>query len=429
MQRVCSEGQSGSIGALVCAVAVAAVPLFGHTEGLTIIPQAIAGVASCLAALAFVVRIPRIHIGILAFATLLVFWGITLVDYRSVWVLFQSFAKMSVVAFSAHVLCRTRRDLLMLFGVFGATGLLSVALNWSDLIDLSATVAGEQSLEDKDRFAGTFGNANTAGIYGSTVLLVTLIFFFNRRGWFRWPVLLSGVGGGLAILYFTGSRKAMLGMVLTVLFLPLIATRARQGRRFPWLRVLLLSIIAAVICALLFDKIPFARRLVIELHEGVDAEASSRDRWSMLLAAVRLWQEHPLVGCGFEGFRRLSGFGVYSHCTFTEVLCNGGVFGASLLALFYLVPGIQLARVVGLGRQNGDRSLHIGLLALWLQYVLFSAFHVMWTNADNLCLYMAICGYLSNQERGAEVRKNAIFVLPKEADSDLLRTTREHNIS
>lgn len=392
--------------AVICSLAVVSVALFGHTEGLTIIPQAISALAVGLAIPVLFVRLPRFHIAVLAFTTLLAYWGTTITGISEEWVSYQSLIKMYALALAAHVTCRSERHLLLLFGAYSATGLINVALNWGDLkgLAVSAEVAG--NLADKDRFAGTFGNANTAGIYATTALLLAVIFFYGSKRWLRWLVLLSGGLGGIAILYFTGSRKAMLALGLTAMFIPWMGAQQGGPGQLKWLKWSLLCAATVALCALLFSQLPYTERLFVQFRDGVHAEASSHERADMVEGAVELWWEYPLFGCGFDGFARLSGFQGYSHSTFTEVLCNGGIFGMVLVGIFYGLPGYQLIRITFLRLKPSERSLHIGLLGLWLQFVLFCLFAVMWYNADNLCLFMAMCGYLQEKRwlRTGEVR-------------------------
>lgn len=394
--------------AVACSLAVAGMAVFGNTEGLSRIPQAISVLAVGLAFLAAVLgeRLPGIHLSVMAYIGLVAFWGLTMLEASGVSDLYQRFLKLSAVALAAHIIFRTPRDLLLLFGIFGSTGLVNVALNWGELSDLSAALSGGEEFSAGERFAGTFGNANTAGLYATTTLILALIFFFNARTRLRWLVLLSGAVGGLAVVYFTGSRKSMLALGLTGLFVPWMAAQKGGPGRLRWVRWVVLSAGTLAFCALLFSKLPYTERLLVQLREGIHAEASSDTRADMLASAIELWRQYPLFGCGFEGFARLSGFEVYSHSTLSEVLCNAGVFGMILLGFFYIFPGVQLLRLILASADPEQKGLRVGLLALWLQLVLFSLFGVMYYSGESLCIYMAICGYL--QAQSAVKRRPAV---------------------
>ncbi len=394
MPAMRAEENLGTIPALICSLAIAAFPLFGYTEESNIIAQAISALAVGVAALSLTRRIPSFHFAVLAFMALLAFWGVAVIKSPEVLGAYLRLLKMTALSLAAHVVFRTPKNLLLLFGVFGASGVVGAALNWGDLSSLSASLGGGEALSDKARFAGTFGNANGAGTYATTTLLVALIFFLSSRSRLRWLVLLSGCLGGVVLVYFTGSRKAMLVLGLIALFVPALAIPKGAQGKIKWVLWALFSGITIACFALLLDKLPYTERLLVQIRDGVHAESSSDVRASMLAAAFELWKEHPFFGCGFEGFAMFSGFGVYSHSTFSEVLCNGGLFGFVLLGLFYFLPGAQLARLAFSRSRNVDRRLHFGLFALWAQFALFSLFSVMWYTVENLAIYMAICGYL-----------------------------------
>lgn len=411
--------------AIAGSLAVAGMAVFGNTEGLSRIPQAISIVAVGLAFLAAVLgeRLPGIHLSVMAYGGLVAFWGLTMLEASGVSDLYQRFLKLSAVALAAHIIFRNPKDLLLLFGIFGSTGLVNVALNWGELSELGAALSGGEEFSAAERFAGTFGNANTAGMYATTTLILALVFFFNSRTRLRWLVLLSGVVGGLAVVYFTGSRKSMLALGLTALFLPWMAAQRGGPGRLRWLKWVVLSGATLAFCALLFTKLPYTERLLVQLREGIHAEASSDTRADMLASAIELWRQNPLFGCGFEGFARFSGFEVYSHSTFGEVLCNAGIFGMFLLTLFYLLPGLQLLRLVLARAEPEEKNLRVGLLALWLQLVLFSLFGVMYYSGESLCIYMAICGYL--QANSTARRRPAVL---RETFEPVALWPEEHNM-
>ena len=392
------RGLLGAAAAVVCSLAIASVPVFSTNQELSVIPQALAALGAGLALLTLLQRIPSVHIAMLAYGGLVLFWGITLLSEPELWIDYQSLLKVGLMALACHLVFRSPSQLLLLFGVYCATGVIMLLLNWQQLHTLSASMSGAYVLSERDRFAGTFENANAAGIYGVTLMLCGCIIFFNSRGWWRWPLAALGLVGGLTICFFSGSRKAMLGLGLLILVIPWMASRrpeaitfGRSRRRFRMAAILVLSFAAG---GLVFSQLPFAERLMAPFTEGVTAESSSELRFGMLVKALELWSTHPLFGCGFDGFSRLSEFGVYSHTTFGEVLCNGGLFGIGLLAIFYIIPARQLLRLLRRGVSGEQARLSIGLFAFWGMFTLMSFFAVLFDSREFVPMYAAICGYL-----------------------------------
>jgi hypothetical protein len=347
-----------------------------------------------LAALTLLDRIPRFHPALLAYLALVAISGLTLLWEPDVWEGYLTLVKVSVFAVAAHVLFRSPRELLLLFGCFCLGSVVTLALNWNELQSLSSALGSPEVLTDEDRFAGTFGNANSAGMYGVMVLLSGLIVFFNAQSRMRWPILLIGLLVGTAICYFSGSRKAMLGFGLVLLALPWMTALDSSSGRMKLLRIV--SATAAVLClgTIAAVNLPFVDRLLVTLREGFDLESSSRLRIAMLGRAAELWAEHPILGCGFDGFTRLSGFGTYSHTTFGEVLCNAGAVGLLLLGVFYILPGAQLAKRVKGSLGSVAARLGVGLLTFWALFTLFSMFAVMFDSRTYIAICAAICGYL-----------------------------------
>jgi O-antigen ligase len=375
------------------------VPVFSNSQDLSIIPQALAALGAVLALLTLVKRVPSVHVAVLAYCGLVLFWGTTLLSEPELWIDYQSLLKVGLMALACHLVFRSSTQLLLLFGIYCATGVIMLLLNWQQLHALSASMS---ALSERDRFAGTFENANAAGIYGVTLMLCGCIIFFNSRGWWRWPLVVLGLVGGLMICFFSGSRKAMLGLGLLVLVIPWMASRREDaiiyGRSRNRLKMALILVLSLAAGGLLFSQLPFAERLMAPFTEGVAAESSSEVRFGMLVKALELWSAHPLFGCGFDGFARLSEFGVYSHTTFGEVLCNGGLFGIALLGVFYILPARQLLGMLRGGVSGKQARLGIGLFAFWGMFTLMSFFAVLFDSREFVPMYAAVCGYLQENK-------------------------------
>jgi hypothetical protein len=385
----------GSVPAAICAAAIAAVPLFHYTEGRSLIAQGLAVMAVIAAGTTLLHRWPPIDAAMVALLALVGFWGLSVVAHPEAWLSYQSLVKMCVLSQAAHMVFRTRQHVLLLFGFVGATGLVLVGMNWGELSQLRTSLVGSAGIPfDQERFAGTFANANVAGVHGVMVLVAAFIIFFNARHWLRWVVLVSGLTGGLVLCYYSGSRKAMLGLALMPMIVPWMGQSRDHEGRIRWARWLLLAAGAVLVAGALLLNTPYLARLVRPLSDGPQVEASSSARMAMLTRAVELWSEHPLLGCGFGGFATLSGFGVYSHTTFGEVLCNGGLVGLTLVLVFYLVPATQLAGLARRPAGERDARLSAGLLSFWGMFTFFSVFAVTLDPGEYLPICAGVCGYI-----------------------------------
>lgn len=393
-------GATRVVATWACALAVASVPILSSNEALSMIPQLLALVATGLGCLTLLERIPRMHPAMVAYVALVAFWGGTLIFEAEVWENYQTLLKICIFALAAHMIFRTPQQLRVLFGVYCASGLVALVWNWGELRGLGSALGSLDVLREGDRFAGTFANANTAGMFGVMVLLSALLYGLNTGSGWRWPALGFGLLTGACVCFFSGSRKAMLGLVLLLLAGPWMLAADRRTGRVHWWRGLTITALALACGVIVLGNFPFVDRLLVALTAGVEAESSGRLRMEMLQKALDLWAASPLWGWGFNGFSRVSGFGVYSHTTFGEVLCNGGLIGMALLVVFYTVPAVQLAGLVVRPGAQLSRRLGLGLLVFWGLFTLFSTFAVLLDSREYISIYAAICGCL--QERQAQ---------------------------
>ena len=330
-----------------------------------------------------------------AYTALVAFWALSAVDLP----LYLTLLKIAVLSLAAHVIFRTPRQLLLLFGFYSTSGLITLILNWADIMDLRAAMAAGDSITDGQRFAGTFGNANVAGQYGIMVCLCATILFFNTRHRWRWPLFVSGLAAGVLIAALSGSRKAMLGMVVIAMAAPMLAFAGDRGQLLKWAKGMLLGVIALAAAFAVLRQVPHLERLT-RLSEGASGmDSSAQIRYDMAVTAFKLWLDRPIEGYGFEGYRVHSGFGTYSHTTFLEVLANGGLIGFSLIAIFYFLPPWQLLRLVLNHHQPEIRRLSAGLLCVWGMFFMYSLFSVCYASRDLIPICAAICGVVQAHAR------------------------------
>jgi O-antigen ligase len=381
---------------LMCTAAIASIPIFSRQVGLSFIPQLMAVPAVGMAALAciFSGRIPRIHPAIIAYLLLIGFWGFTVTDDSLEWANYFTLVKIAGVTLAVHLVFRTPRHLLLLFGVYAMSGIIALALNWSEITELRSAVDAGDATADASRLEGTFANANRAGVFAANVAIFSLIVFFNTRRFIRWVVLVCGVGAALIIGGLTGSRTGMIGLFLAGVSVPIMAT---AGKRDDLLnratKTMLLVGLGVGIVLVTLIQLPQFERLT-RITQGANADQSSAIRWSMAKECVRIWWTNPIFGVGFQGFQQVSAFGTYSHTTYGEVLANGGIIGISLIGVFFLLPAIQAMRVLRTTKTPELRRLIVGVIMYWLFFFLSSLVSVTYSSRDLIPVFAAICGVL-----------------------------------
>lgn len=174
---------------------------------------------------------------------------------------------------------------------------------------------------------------------------------------FMFCLLLLGKGecskracfGLSAILFIaivlTDSRKIMLAAALAVFLFYSYSKRGFLDMRKLMLAVVLAGIVAAAVVSVPFLNETIGYRLVGvftgSFSDGT-VDASSLEREFYRKTALALFAQRPILGIGFEGFSAyLTAIGywhvAYSHCNYTELLCNLGIVGLCVYYSFYLV--------------------------------------------------------------------------------------------
>jgi len=199
------------------------------------------------------------------------------------------------------------------------------------------------------RSAGLVGNANALAIQLSmTAFLLLLV--LGRERWAQVAALVLFVVATVT----SGSRK-MLFVWLTYALLLLEQLRFRLKR-------------SSLTTAALLMLLPFLAWGVIEyggvvteplseltFYQRLEGTLEGREtglRSGMIVEALRLWWERPIVGYGIDQFRYANRlYGTYSHNNFTEMLANFGVLGLLAFYLLYAVLAVRALRALMAGRR------------------------------------------------------------------------------
>lgn len=239
------------------------------------------------------------------------------------------------------------------------------------------------------RASGLTGNANSLAVY---LGYAAFAIWASPERMPRWvyPIGWAFVATGVL---FTGSRKSLIILAAAIIWATPFFSSGKSNRRARW--ILLLGVTLAVAGAAFLIPAQLAR--VPETAESIMSYGrylEKRDaqepevRMSMALEGFELWRESPLGGNGAGQFAVLSGFGVYSHNNFSELLANFGVIG---FLLYYLFPmGLLASSLRGVRRREvwGRQCALLVLLAVTqgLGMVAYSS-KVTW-------LFLAIIAFL-----------------------------------
>jgi O-antigen ligase len=215
------------------------------------------------------------------------------------------------------------------------------------------------------RVAGLVGNANMMAMVLTYPMMLSWCIEGKNLVWYR----LASVGLVLFAFLYTGSRRVVVSLALFVFYLA-IHFLSRLTSRVTW-RLLAASSIVLVVAAWIIDWNAVTARasdllnnnqvlLRWEMLSGSREEASAENRRDMVVKALEIWVDNPILGIGAGQFTIKGGFGTYSHNNYVELLANLGVIG--LLLFYALHVGLVVKTLTGKGRLFTDTAFRLSIL-------------------------------------------------------------------
>lgn len=202
----------------------------------------------------------------------------------------------------------------------------------NELLNISSLASGNLRLGEY------FDNVNGVAIFAMFGFAISLYLFLFDKLIFK---LISILPCGLSFVVgiSTGSRTFIL-MVVLFAFLFLFFRFKKHKIVFLLISILLISLIV------IFLSLPMAATITKRLKEGVQTllgtanrvDTSTVQRTVFIDYGFYLGQKNLIFGLGTFGFSVFSGVDTYSHCNYSEILCNFGIIGfvlyhASLILL------------------------------------------------------------------------------------------------
>jgi O-antigen ligase len=224
------------------------------------------------------------------------------------------------------------------------------------------------------------------------------------------------------MLLQTGSRKAMVGLVLLLPFVGFGKAKATFTRNklagFGMLAVSLV-LVASSVYYIMNSTYYFRLEDAMQAAESRDlskADRSLRGRIALYEIGLKLAWDNPFLGVGLNNFRltRTGGLfghetGAYSHSNYIEVLVSTGFIG---FALYFSVYGSLMLRLLKLrkaGLQGERLELYIVTTGLFLMYSVDDFAMVSFYEKASWLILATIMANIYLLER------NAMTVLPKAA--------------
>ena len=216
------------------------------------------------------------------------------------------------------------------------------------------------------------GNANTfATIYMIAACSSVYLLLSDRKVVFKifYIVTFALQMYGLAL---SGGKK-FFAIPFVVLFITLLFKKDNRGKK----HVILYAVLGAAVAFVLFYallNIPILYNTVghrfesfFEYSTGLSksSDASTIEREYMRARAMDLWAQSPVFGNGYNAFTQIGGWNVYSHCNYTELLCNYGIVGLLYYYYFWAYSLYSLIKV------KSNHTMRHFLIAIMISLLLF----------------------------------------------------------
>jgi putative inorganic carbon (HCO3(-)) transporter len=205
-------------------------------------------------------------------------------------------------------------------------------------------------------------------VYCSAVLL-GLIFLDNNR--WRKMLFLVIILVGLHPLFFSYSRGAYAAALVVLVFFGLVKKRG-----------LLILVFALIVAWQTLLPSSVVERIKMTKTEGGEVEESAAVRLYLWDNALKLFEEHPVIGTGFGGFAFSMPEEIYwkdTHNYYLKMLCEQGIIGFILLLITFFASFRSGWRLLKVGRNGFERGLGLGFAGCVVACVITNLFGDRWS--------------------------------------------------
>ena len=116
---------------------------------------------------------------------------------------------------------------------------------------------------------------------------------------------------------------------------------------------------------------------------------STKMRSEMYEESIDFFKRSPLFGIGYDQFRVLSRYKLYSHSTYAEVMADGGIIGMLLFITPILIAGFRLFK---LRKRTNTYTVWI-FIALYCVEVFLGAVNIFMYDITHLLIWSLIFFY------------------------------------
>jgi len=220
---------------------------------------------------------------------------------------------------------------------------------------------------------GNWANANETAFISCLGVANVLYLCANLNSKLFYTISLTLIPFFAFVVFLTGSRAGLATLVL--IFIPMaLLLGSNIGKA-----IVVMAIVAAVLLSSVYAP------------ERVDLEASSEDRFDLRYGAIKLFQQNPIKGVGFQRIKYDLG-GMAVHNTYLQAIAETGVIGASFLFYFLYKLGTRIYFAIMYFKNKKTFNLNVALVTG--QYV-SSLFYFLWGNQLLSVLFFLILAQIN----------------------------------
>ncbi len=170
-------------------------------------------------------------------------------------------------------------------------------------------------------------NSNDIGMkLGFAILCVLYFFRYNTQKIFNIGII--GILGVVALL--TGSKKTFLFIGISFIMYALLSTK-KIYKYIMIIPLIVFFLIGSYYLIMeveaLYNVLGYRIELMMGTFNGDVNEGSTSLRLDLIKRGIELFEENPILGVGTGNYTIVSGYNVYSHNNYIEILSNLGLIG------------------------------------------------------------------------------------------------------
>lgn len=372
------------------------VPAFAYSEslGLSLIPQVTGALLVAYAVLDILasrhIKLPlEIGLyGLMGLWAVFTFFGAGGVnEWRTLSI--GTLLKVVVATLACAQLIKGENDLFTALRIFAFSVLFVFYQNMNDLRFLSVT----DKIPETERFAGTFADPNEAAIFSLTVICASLLLLLRSKDSVisRIPLVLP-IGISLVIIYYSGSKKGLIGLGLFVLFFSRLLY-LRQRSALSKAMIILASSGLIITAGYFIYASPFFFRIQQLLQGG---ETGDVNRIYLAQDAMNIWLTNVktfFAGVGYDNFRFMNDLQSNSHATPLELLACLGLVGFTLFMGFFVLLFRKFARLYRSAPGQEDKTRYFSIIIFLCIYSFFMVAHVLHVSRELLPILGCFAAY------------------------------------